>query len=198
MPLSKFCLRPHHAVNPLVALVMLILVLSGCGGQGLMNRPSVAELNQKAQLLLSQGDATSAIGRLESALDLDPNQPNTLFNLAIAYQQTGKQNKAIPLLEKLLTTNDRPGPRLPAEVEDNVRQALSVAYEAQADTLAPVADPLSSPASTKPIDAATLQQARDLRQKALTTLSQGSAKLRQQPNVQAHCQQLEASLKQPS
>ena len=71
------------------ALPMLLLIpllgLTACQ-QDVVNRKAVGILNERARLLAETGNLQSAIGRLEAAVDLMPNETVTLNNLAIAYQ----------------------------------------------------------------------------------------------------------------
>jgi predicted Zn-dependent protease len=108
-------------------LLLCGVVMTGCS-QNAVFTPSVADLNAKAQVLLQQGDAPAAIARLESARDLSPEEPNTLFNLAVAYLTADQPEKAIPLLEKLDHEQKLTGKKL--------NQTLGVAYESAADRLA--------------------------------------------------------------
>lgn len=103
------------------------LFLSGCSEKVVYNR-SVAELNQKAMALLQQGNTAGAVGRLESAIDLYPDEPNTLHNLAVAYQANGDLDKSIDTFERLLSF-----PEI-SDVE-KVKKSLGVVYEEKADAL---------------------------------------------------------------
>jgi tetratricopeptide (TPR) repeat protein len=103
------------------------LFLSGCSEKVVYNR-SVAELNQKAMALLQQGNTAGAVGRLESAIDLYPDEPNTLHNLAVAYQANGELDKSIVTFERLLSFPEIPD-------VDKVKKSLGVVYEEKADAL---------------------------------------------------------------
>lgn len=112
-----------------VGLAMTLL-LSGCSEQMVHNR-SIADLNKKANELMQKGDTAGAVGRLESALDLNPNEPNTLYNLAIAYQANHDYDKSIRAFESLAAMK-----QLPANLNmANILQSLGVVYEEKADTL---------------------------------------------------------------
>jgi tetratricopeptide (TPR) repeat protein len=87
--------------------------------------PSIAELNQKAQAMMTQGDTAGAISRLEAALDLQPNEPNTMHNLAVAYQAGGQHDKAIAMYQQLLEK------KLFKPVE--IYQSLGILHEEKAD-----------------------------------------------------------------
>ncbi|MEB3245428.1 MAG: tetratricopeptide repeat protein [Vampirovibrionales bacterium] len=118
-----------------VSVALLVaLVFAGCqpasqlanDPEGVLDRKPVAELNLKAQALLQAGDAKAAIARLESALDLAPNDPGTLYNLALSYEQSGESARSIALFEQLLQLNAPGIPKL------NVHKSLGVLYEEQA------------------------------------------------------------------
>lgn len=112
-----------------IALIsaVVLMFLSGCAQQDLVYQKPLAELNAKAQQMLQAGDVDGAVSRLEAAHDLSPEEPNTAFNLAVAYQMQGSHDKAIALFKELL---DKPG-HDKAELEKN----LGITYEAKADAL---------------------------------------------------------------
>ncbi len=56
---------------------------------------AVQELNQIAAKYLDDGDIPSAISRLESSIDLDPNIYESRYNLAVAYIKVNACEKAI-------------------------------------------------------------------------------------------------------
>jgi tetratricopeptide (TPR) repeat protein len=118
---------------PLLTLALLLLVsASGCqSGTSLVHQRSMAELNQKAQMLMQAGDTAGAVARLESAHDLEPNEPNTAYNLAMAYQSLGRFDQAIGVFTQIL---DKPVPGGPEPAE--VRKAMGITWEAKADKLA--------------------------------------------------------------
>jgi tetratricopeptide (TPR) repeat protein len=109
----------------LLALAGVSLLLGGCAGEDVVYKRSIAELNTRAMQRMNSGDVAGAICRLESALDLGPNEPATLNNLAIAYQTAGHLDQAIPLLEKLLTVNGVDKPQ--------ILRSLGIAYEQKGD-----------------------------------------------------------------
>jgi tetratricopeptide (TPR) repeat protein len=121
-------------IKPTVALSALLmsavtLFLSGCQTDIIHQRP-MAELNQKAQVLMATGDYAGAIARLESAHDLNPNEPKTTYNLALAYQAADKPMLAIPLVADLL---DKPPAEAPSIGE--LKKTLGVLWEARGDEL---------------------------------------------------------------
>lgn len=117
----------NKSVITLSLLMMAVTLMSGCSEKVVYNR-SVAELNQKAQAMLQQGDAEGAVSRLESASDLYPDEPNTLHNLAIAYQAKGDLDKSIQTFEHLLTLKD-------LKDVGKIQKSLGVVYEEKADAL---------------------------------------------------------------
>jgi tetratricopeptide (TPR) repeat protein len=110
----------------LMVAVSGLIFLSGCQEQVVYQR-SMADLNQKAQAMMQAGDYAGAVSRLEAAHDLQPEEPNTMHNLAVAYQMNGNYDKAIVLFTKLLDKNGMDK----AEMHKN----LGIAYESQADQL---------------------------------------------------------------
>jgi tetratricopeptide (TPR) repeat protein len=121
--LNSFSLR---STTSWLILGGCVLAVSGCSPNAVYKK-SVGELNQKAEALMQQGKYPEAVGRLESALDLDPGEQHTLFNLAIAYQASGKLDQSIAAFEKLLETS-------PIQ-KTSIQQSLAVVCEDKADLL---------------------------------------------------------------
>lgn len=117
--------------QPLLCLCLgaSLMGFFGCD-ENIVYQRSIAELNQKAQILMAQGDTVSAIGRLESARDLNPDEPITLYNLGIAYQAHGNLDQSIAMFEHLLELPD-----IKTVEQKNVIQSLAVVYEEKADML---------------------------------------------------------------
>lgn len=65
----------------------------------------VQTLNQRANELLNAGNIDGAIARLESINDLNPNFPQTHYNLGIAYYKKGDYEKSIKSLNKAVELN---------------------------------------------------------------------------------------------
>lgn len=125
-------------LSPLVWPVMLCLslfVMTGCDKASVYN-PSIADLNTKAQAMLQNGDTKGAVSRLESARDLNPKEPLTMYNLAIAYEQNGDSEKSIALFQEMLDEKIVP----PGVNEFGLKKNLSVALESLADMYSVQAD----------------------------------------------------------
>jgi tetratricopeptide (TPR) repeat protein len=105
------------------------VALSGCATppQNIVYKRSVGDLNTKAQQLMESGDTAGAVSRLESARDLDPKEPTTLYNLAIAYQSNQQHDKAVSTFKTLL--------EIPGADVAQVNRDLGVAFEDWGDTL---------------------------------------------------------------
>jgi tetratricopeptide (TPR) repeat protein len=112
-----------------IASVLMSVSLTACKGDIVHIRP-MAELTQKAQALMAAGDYEGAIARLESAHDLNPAEPNTTYNLALAYQAADKPLKAIPLVTDLLDKHPAGVPK-----EGELKKLLGMLWEAQGDQL---------------------------------------------------------------
>ncbi|MFA6988526.1 MAG: tetratricopeptide repeat protein [Candidatus Gastranaerophilaceae bacterium] len=78
----------------LLPLFVILVFLSACSNL------DIQQLNQKAMEYMQQGDVDSAIARLESINDLNPNFPQTNYNLGIAYHKKHEYKKAIASLDK--------------------------------------------------------------------------------------------------
>jgi len=74
-----------------------VIMLTSC------SNIDIQKLNNKANILMKAGDVDGAISRLESINDLNPNFPETHYNLSIAYRKKGNYNKAIASLEKAIS-----------------------------------------------------------------------------------------------
>lgn len=107
--------------------LLLAGMLSGCtaGGGEIAHQRSIAELNQKAQQMMNAGDIDGAIGRLESAHDLEPENVRTSYNLATAYQMKGDHAKAVDVFKTLV---DKPG----LEASD-IYRGMGISHEAEGD-----------------------------------------------------------------
>lgn len=77
-----------------ILITILSIVLTGCSNL------DIQILNQKAVEYMRDGDVDSAIARLESINDLNPNFPQTYYNLGIAYHKKEQYEKAIESLDK--------------------------------------------------------------------------------------------------
>ena len=67
-----------------------------------INNFAIQELNNKAAAYMDKGDAETAICRLKSSLDLDPEIYQTHFNLAVAYNTIGKFLESVEESKKVL------------------------------------------------------------------------------------------------
>jgi tetratricopeptide (TPR) repeat protein len=180
--------QPHAITQGLLLTLGVwgLLALQGCTDTAPYN-PAISQLNTSAQQALQKGDTDSAIHRLESALELAPNDVNTQYNLAIVYQSKGNHLKAISLLEKLLKTKEMS--------LDKLLPALAVAYEAEADRLSNLSSPQASPQGSKP-DLSAQEQAMHYYQKAIETFEQCIQEIKPgQPEWGPHLQLLKQSLK---
>ncbi len=124
----------HHQISTLMTLLALSLTLtltSGCKAD-VVHQRSVAELNQKAQIMMQSGDYDGAVSRLEAAHDLDPAEPNTTYNLAVAYQVKGDYPRAIAIFNQLI---EKPGPDNSPMSAPQIHKAMGITYEAEADQL---------------------------------------------------------------
>jgi tetratricopeptide (TPR) repeat protein len=169
----------------LASLLVNLLLLGQLGcQQSSVFQPSVAGLNQRAQQLLSEGRHDDAIARLQSALDLSPNDLTTQYNLAIAYQTANRNEAALPLLEGLRA-------HVQDAQKDRVLQSLAIAYEAQGDALIQqqATDKKNPPASaTNTSQHAVL--AKTAYSKAYEALQQVSEAVRKTPATQAQLKML--------
>lgn len=84
----------------IVAITMVTLISTAC-----VNKFAVQELNNKAQEMIASGNIEGAISRLESSIDLDDTLYETHYNLAVAYIQAKKYDKAEVALNKVLEIN---------------------------------------------------------------------------------------------
>ena len=85
-----------HKSLLIMFIVFVTVVCTAC-----VNRFAVQELNNNAKELLSQGKVDAAIARLESSIDLDDTVFESHYNLAVAYMEAKKYDKALASLEKV-------------------------------------------------------------------------------------------------
>lgn len=85
----------------LITLIMAVTLIS----TACVNKFAVQELNNNAQKMLAAGDAEGAISRLESSIDLDDTLYETHYNLAVAYLEVKKFDKAENALKKVFELN---------------------------------------------------------------------------------------------
>jgi tetratricopeptide (TPR) repeat protein len=80
----------------IISLFLLIFLVSACSNF------DIEKLNNKANALMNSGDTDGAIARLESINDLNPNYPQTHYNLGIAYHKKKNFDKAITSLNEAI------------------------------------------------------------------------------------------------
>ncbi len=151
--------RLPHAL--LIAGVSLgLLMVSGCKPEAIIDQMTAAKANESAQKLMQSGNTTGAITVLETAHTTNPTEPNTQYNLAVAYQAHGDEDKAISLLTQLL---DQPQGLDVSEIA----KTLGIAYEAKGDkleTAAKGASEQSSPQETPSHESANGSEAYNAKQ----------------------------------
>ena len=143
MPLS----RPLSQFALVLAGILVFVTFSaeGCSQEQMVYQRPVAELNAKAKQLMDGGQPQEAIGRLESALDLLPDEPATKYNLAVAYQQAGQYDQSLALFDDLLKHNEGD--------KNTLLKSMAVTYEAQADDAIAKSQAGPAPAPPKLSDA---------------------------------------------
>jgi outer membrane protein assembly factor BamD (BamD/ComL family) len=187
----KFISSNSFLFSTLLLLSVLLLPLSGCSKSAVYN-PSIADLNQKAQAMLEAGDTQGAVNRLEAARDLNPKEPMTNYNLAIAYEKNSDSEKAIALFEEILKSKAYPN----GVTEMGLKKNLAITLESQADEYATQAEKL--------IEQKKASDASALTQQAIDNLEKSKAifeSLKQSDEIKSHLdglnQQIE-KLKNPS
>jgi tetratricopeptide (TPR) repeat protein len=175
----------------MAGLLVVLTLSSGCQ-KDVVHQRSIAELNQKAQIMMQNGDIDGAIARLEAAHDLEPDEPNTLHNLAIAYQTKGDYDKAITLFTQLMSK--------PGTDKAELYKALGVTYEAKADQLEGQAkEAEAAPKADKTKVQQLSQQSEEAYNQALASYQQAVANgLKAPGDVQKQIEALEARKKNPA
>jgi hypothetical protein len=69
--------------------------------------PTLANHVALAERLIERGDHEDACAHLEKALALEPDHCQILYSLALCYRETGRAEKALPLLETLQARDRR-------------------------------------------------------------------------------------------
>ena len=67
--------------------------------------PEVVTLMTEARAALTGGDYQTAIAKLTSVIELEPNNTRALYNLGYAYRQTGDKAKAIEFAQRAVESN---------------------------------------------------------------------------------------------
>lgn len=88
----------------ILTVLMISVTTSACSlNRSTLSKPDIYKLNQKASEYMSLGDYDSAIARLESINDLDPNHPEVYYNLGVAYIKKEDYQKAVGALNNAVT-----------------------------------------------------------------------------------------------
>lgn len=82
------------------SVIFMLFITTSC-----VSNLDIQTLNKKANDLMAAGDVDGAIARLESINDLNPNFPQTNYNLGIAYYKKGDKEKALNALNKAVELN---------------------------------------------------------------------------------------------
>lgn len=183
---------PSKSKSVLLPFLVTIALLSGCASNGdVVHQRSMAELNQKAMALMSSGNVDGAIARLESAHDLDPDEPNTIHNLAVAYQARGDYDKAIQMFTLLL--------KKPGVDQAETNKSLGITYEARGDKESQdVKDAEDNPKADKTMLAQASQQAIADYRTALDYYQKSLSGVRNKAEVQKQIDALNARLAKES
>lgn len=171
-------------------VVVGLFLLPACNQEDIVHQKSLAELNQKAQQMLQAGDVNGAVARLEAAHDLSPNEDNTTFNLAIAYQMQGSHDKAIVLFQQLLAK--------PGQDQGELYKNLGITYEAKADGLDSAARELEKDPKADKSQIATLkQQSMESYQLAKQNYEQAVSKVKNSDQIQKQITLIQSKLEHP-
>lgn len=187
----------HNAGYISVFVIALTVVLTGFSGckTDVVHQRSISELNEKAQSMMQAGDYDGAISRLESAHDLEPNEPNTTYNLAVAYQARGQYEKAIAIFDELLRN---PGPDNSPMSSAQIHKNMGITYEAQADKLEAEASTLANDPKGDKSKAQELNRAaRTAMEQALMHYRKALPGLKDSEGIAAQIQAIETKLNKP-
>lgn len=91
----------HSKLKTFFLITLSSFLLTSCSNL------DIQTLNFKAKQLMDGGDVDGAIGRLQAINDLNPNFPQTHYNLGIAYYKKGEPDKAIESLNKALDLDNK-------------------------------------------------------------------------------------------
>ncbi len=84
-------------------LILLLLMPFLVSCTNIISNPDIQTLNNRAAELMASGDIKGAIARLESINDLNPNFPQTHYNLGVAYYKDEQYEKSIESLQKAVS-----------------------------------------------------------------------------------------------
>lgn len=180
-------MEPSSKTLLTLAALGMLFFSSGCQ-QDVVHQRSMAELNQKAQVMMNAGDYDGAIARLEAAHDLQPEEPTTTYNLAIAYQMKGDYDKAIATFQQVM---GKPGIN-----QAEVQKALGISYEGKADKLTAAAKEQEEAPKPDPAKVKQLKQEADVAyHQALDSYKQAESGLQDPEAVRAQIKALEDNFK---
>ena len=81
-----------------------ILFLNGCEKN--LSNVDIQKLNQKAAEYMNNAEYDKAVARLESIIDLNPDFPETYYNLGVAYYQLNDYEKALKALNEAINRKE--------------------------------------------------------------------------------------------
>ncbi len=96
-----------------LTLFAAVLILLGAGIARGANTPSEEDLRKsyehqtQGNIYDDQGNIEAAIKEYKEALRYDPADPNTLFNLGVAYLKTNKPAEAAKAFEQVVNINEK-------------------------------------------------------------------------------------------
>ncbi len=85
--------RQFHVISPII--LAILLTLGGCDS---WNQYWWAKQAEEAQ---SNGDNKKAVDLYQKLIEVNPNEPNNYWNLAILYLDTEQEKKALEIRDKL-------------------------------------------------------------------------------------------------
>jgi cell division protein FtsN len=134
--------QPLEKGRWLIIITIMFALLLGCAGKE-------KKLTNKGSEAIVMNDYLGAERYLEEALALNPDNPYALFNMGVVYENTGRQQQAISMYQKVLELNTTQGKKASSEDQAIAERAGTNMRKLQID-IASSSRPIERPGLTKP------------------------------------------------
>jgi len=94
-------------MKKLFALSLLCGMFLFTGCEKNLSNIDIQKLNQKATEYMEAGEYDKAVSRLEASIDLNPDLPETYYNLGVAYYHTDNYEKAEKALSQAIEKKNK-------------------------------------------------------------------------------------------
>jgi cell division protein FtsN len=124
----------------LIIITIMFVLLLGCAGKD-------KKLTNKGSEAIVMNDYLGAERYLDEALTVNPDNPYALFNMGVVYENTGRQQQAISMYQKVLDLNSTQGKKVSPEDQALAERAGANLRKLQME-IASTARPIERPGMT--------------------------------------------------